>query len=293
MYNFRMCVESSNFVQNFWKKTGKTPSYKTMFNFKFFRIMKKIFTFVALAAMAMVANAQYECNNPVGEDGRYIVKYDCAKGAFAASNDIMADEAFVFAIDIKGTWLENWVKGTPETQGASRGVACNFWTNYGDVDGNIRRFKQINGTIYGMTLCLSQAMVNPTEAPKAVMKDSVVYVYGQVFGFEYTADNAGAKWWQWDGNPEGLTHAPLSDDALFASLPFAAGRASEDFYANDFDEDMFGMDSHGYAAPCVLNDVSAVEHAKVEAKSAKFIENGQLYIISNGVKFNALGTVVK
>ena len=264
-----------------------------MFNFKFFRIMKKIFTFVALAAMAMVANAQYECNNPVGEDGRYIVKYDCAKGAFAASNDIMADEAFVFAIDIKNTWLEDWVKGTPEVAGATRGVASNFWTNYGDVDGDIKRFKQINGSVYGMTLCLSQAMVNPTEAPKAIMTDSVVYIYCQIFGFEYTADNAGAKWWQWSGNEVGNTFAPNSNGALFATMPFVAGRASEEFYANDFDEDMFGIESKGYAAPCVLNESSAVEHAKAEVKSAKFIENGQLYIISNGVKYNALGMVVK
>jgi len=256
--------------------------------------MKKIFTFVAFVAMAMVANAQYECNNPVGEDGRYIVKYDCAAGAFAASNDITADEPFVFAIDIKNTWLENWVKGTPEVAGASRGVACNFWTNYGDVDGDIKRFKQINGTIYGMTLSLSQAMVNPTESPKATMVDSIVYVWGQVFGFEYTADNAGAKWWQWDGNPEGQnTFAPGSDGALFATRPYVAGRGVDDFYANDFDEDMYGMDSQGYAAPCVFNDLSAVQNAKVEAKSAKFIENGQLYIISNGVKYNALGSVVK
>jgi hypothetical protein len=253
--------------------------------------MKKIFTLVAVAAMAMVANAQYECNNPVGEDNRYIVKYDCNAGAFAASNDIIADEAFVFAIDIKNTWLEDWVKGTPEVAGASRGIACNFWTNYGDVDGNIRRFKQINGTIYGMTLCLSQAMINPAEAPKAVMKDSVVYVYGQVFGFEYTSDNAGAKWWQWGGNPEGQnTYAPTSDGALFATLPYVSGRASADFYADE-GEGMFGYDTKGYAAPCVL--ASGIESADVKAKSAKFIENGQLYIISNGVKYNALGAEVK
>ena len=256
--------------------------------------MKKIFTFVAFVAMAMVANAQYECNNPVGEDNRYIVKYDCAAGAFAASNDIVADEAFVFAIDIKNTWLEDWVKGTPEVAGATRGVACNFWTNYGDVQGDIKRFKQINGTIYGMTLCLSQAMVNPTEAPKATMTDSIVYVYGQVFGFEFTADNAGAKWWQWGGNPEGQnTFAPSSDGALFATLPYVAGRTSEDFYANDFAEGMFGMESKGYAAPCVLNESSAIQNTKADTKSVKFIENGQLYIMSNGVKYDAIGNAVK
>lgn len=256
--------------------------------------MKKIFTFVALVAMAMVANAQYECNNPVGEDNRYIVKYDCSTNSFAASNDIMADEAFVFAIDIKNTWLEDWVKGTPEVAGASRGVACNFWTNYGDVAGDIKRFKLLNGTIYGMTLCLSQAMINPTEAPKAVMKDSVVYVYGQVFGFEYTADNAGARWWQWGGNEVGSTFAPASDGALFAIQPYAAGRACPEFYSDDFDEDMYGIDGvQGYAAPCVAI-TSGIKNTEVEsAKSAKFIENGQLYIISNGVKYNALGSEVK
>ena len=254
--------------------------------------MKKIFTLVAIAAMSLAANAQYECNNPVGEDNRYIVKYDCAAGDFAASNDVMADEAFVFALDIKGTWLEDWVKGTPAAAGASRGVACNFWTNYGDVDGDIKRFKQINGTIYGMTLCLSQAMVNATEAPKAVMTDSIVYVYAQVFGFEYTADNAGAKWWQWDGNEVGTTYAPLSDGALFAILPYEAGRGVEDFYANDFSEGMFGMETKGYAAPCVFTTTD-IENTEIKAKSAKFIENGQLYIMSNGVKYNALGTAVK
>ena len=254
--------------------------------------MKKIFTLVAIAAMSLAANAQYECNNPVGEDNRYIVKYDCAAGAFAASNDVMADEAFVFALDIKGTWLEDWVKGTPEVAGASRGVACNFWTNYGDVDGDIKRFKQINGTIYGMTLCFSQALVNPTEAPKATMTDSIVYVYAQVFGFEYTAENAGAKWWQWDGNEIGTTYAPLSDGALFAILPYEAGRGVDDFYANDFAEDMFGMETKGYAAPCVFTPTD-IENTEIKAKSAKFIENGQLYIMSNGVKYNALGTAVK
>ena len=53
--------------------------------------MKKTFTFVALVAMAMVANAQasYDLNNPIGQDGRYIVKWDCAKGQFAESNNLI------------------------------------------------------------------------------------------------------------------------------------------------------------------------------------------------------------
>ena len=252
--------------------------------------MKKFFFFVA-ASLVSASMFAHTLNNPIGSDGRYIVKYDCSAGAFAPSNDMEADETFVFAIDVTGTWLENWLKDTPAAEGASRGIAINNWTNYGDTNGDFRRFKQINGTIYGMTLCLSQAMINPAEAPKAVMKDSVVYVYGQVFGFEYTSDNAGAKWWQWGGNPEGQnTYAPSSDGALFATLPYVSGRASADFYADE-GEGMFGYDTKGYAAPCVL--ASGIESADVKAKSAKFIENGQLYIISNGVKYNALGAEVK
>ena len=54
---------------------------------------------------------------------------------------------------------------------------------------------------------------------------------------------------------------------------------------------MFGFETKGYAAPCAL--ASGVENTEIKAKSAKFIENGQLYIISNGVKYNALGAEVK
>ena len=37
----------------------------------------------------------------------------------------------------------------------------------------------------------------------------------------------------------------------------------------------------------------AVENVETKVKSAKFIEDGQLYIMSNGVKYNVLGTEVK
>ena len=55
---------------------------------------------------------------------------------------------------------------------------------------------------------------------------------------------------------------------------------------------MYGLTEKGYAAPCVAT-AAGVENTEIKAKSAKFIENGQLYIISNGVKYNALGAEVK
>jgi hypothetical protein len=254
--------------------------------------MKKIFTFFAVLALATTTMMAYTLNNPVGTDGRYIVKYDCKAGAFAASNDMEADETFVFAVDLTGTWLAEWLKGTPTNAGASRGVAINNWTNYGDTNGDFRRLKQINGSIWGTTCNFAQLMVNPTEAPKATMKDSVVYVYAQFFGFEYTNDNPGVGWWMWDGNDVAESKADGSD-CLFAFAKYTGTKTSPELYADDYpDGDIYGFAIMGYAAPCV-DYSSGIENADVQEKSVKFIENGQLYIMTNGVKYNALGVAVQ
>ena len=117
--------------------------------------MKKFFLFAA-AAMASVTLFAHTLNNPVGTDGRYIVKYNCAAGQFAAANDMELDETFVFAVDVTGTWLENWLKDTPTAEGASRGVAINKWTSRGDVNGDTNRLKRIDGNIWGMTVNYAQ-----------------------------------------------------------------------------------------------------------------------------------------
>ena len=106
--------------------------------------------------MASVTLFAHTLNNPVGTDGRYIVKYDCAAGQFAAANDMELDETFVFAVDVTGTWLENWLKDTPTAEGASRGVAINKWTSRGDVNGDTNRLKRIDGNIWGMTVNYAQ-----------------------------------------------------------------------------------------------------------------------------------------
>ena len=253
--------------------------------------MKK-FTFVLAAALVSLSAAAYELNNPVGADGRYIVKYDCSKGAFADANDMEVDETFTFAVDIKGTWLEDYVKGTPTVEGATRGIAINKWTSKGDVNGETNRLKQISGTIYGMTVNYAQIFTDKDKLAAEVTKtDSILYIYGQVFGFEFTADESGAMWWQWNGGNVESTQAPGSD-CLFAFAKYTGTKTSEEFYGSDFDEPMFGFDEKGYAAPCVL--ATAIEDATAEGeKAGKFIENGQLYILHNGVRYNALGAIVK
>lgn len=253
--------------------------------------MKKC-TLVLAAALLCLSAAAHELNNPVGADGRYIVKYDCAKGAFAASNDIEADETFTFAVDVTGTWLEDFLKATPTAEGATRGVAINKWTSKGNVNGETNRLKQINGNIFGMTVNYAQIFSNDSVLKVDVLaKDSILYIYGQIFGFEFTAEEAGAGWWMWNDQPIEPTQAPGAD-CLFAFLPYTGTKSSEEFYGDDFDEPMFGFGEKGYAAPCVLSTaIDAIE--QTTSKAGKFVRDGQLYIRHNGVIYNALGTVVE
>lgn len=258
--------------------------------------MKKSMLLLAAAFVSFSA-AAHVINNPIGEDGRYIVKYDCATGQFAASNDMEVDETFTLAVDITGTWLEDFVKGTPLAEGATRGVAFNKWTSQGGADdgflnGNCVRLKQIDGNIYGMTINLAQQVVNTEKLQSDVLKtDSVLYVYGQLFGFEFTADAPGAGWWMWEDQPIENTQVAGSD-CFFAFPPYTGTKTSEEFYTDDFEESMFGFAEKGYAAPCVL--ATALETGTVAPRqSEKFIENGQLYILHNGLKYNVLGTQVQ
>ncbi|MBR1481009.1 MAG: hypothetical protein IJ609_03685 [Paludibacteraceae bacterium] len=255
--------------------------------------MKKIFSIMAAGLVALSASA-YTINNPIGEDGRYIVKYDCAKGEFAASNDVEMDEAFTLAVDITGTWLEDYVKGTPKVAGATRGVALNHWTSVGATNGDVRRLKQINGNIYGMTVCYAQVAADGEDYSPAKVEGEILYVMGQLFGFEFTADNAGADWWAWEGNEVAETVAPNSPDGnMFALAPYTGTKASSEFYGDDFSEDMFGMALKGYAAPCVLSDATAIPNVSAEGKAVKVLEDGQLIIKHNGVRYNALGTAIR
>lgn len=212
--------------------------------------MKKLFLFLA-AAMVSVASMAHTVNNPIGEDGRYIVKYDMANHQFAASNDMEVDETFVFAVDVTGTWLENWLKGTPTAAGASRGVAFNNWTSRGDTNGDFRRLKQIDGNIFGMTCNFAQAKAEAADWSLSLMTDSVLYVYGQLFGFEYTAENPGAGWWMWgEGSNEGETTQAEGADCFFTFVPYTGARKSVEFFADDFTNgDIFGFGLAGYAAP--------------------------------------------
>lgn len=252
--------------------------------------MKKIFTLFAVAAMAIAAQAQasYELANPVGTDGRYIVKWDCAKGQFAASNDFEPGETFTFAVDITGTGWEDEIKAGSTAPGATRAMAANIWTNYGPKNDATNRLKQIKGNIYGATYNFQQMLEakDPTLKGKIAAKDTIVYAYCQLFIFAYSADNAGAEWYV-----DAQQVAAGGSEHFFATLP-STGKSDPAFATSDYSEPMYGIDEDGYAAPCVDAE-TAIENTEVKEKSVKFIEDGQLYIMSNGVKYNALGEAVK
>ena len=252
--------------------------------------MKKFFVF-AVATLFASSMFAHTLNNPVGTDGRYIVKYDCAAGTFAAANDMELDETFVFAVDVTGTWLENWLTETPAAEGASRGLAINKWTSRGDVNGDTNRMKQISGNIWGMTV--NYAQIATGDFSESLKTDSVLYVYAQIFGFEYTEDNPGAGWWMWADQEVATTQADGAD-CLFTFAPYTGTKTSADLYSDDYtDGAIYGFTVKGYAAPCIEALNNAVDNVAVEKKAEKFVRDGQLMILHNGVVYNALGVAEK
>ena len=206
-----------------------------------------------LAAFETTAQVQ-TLNNPKDSAGYYIVKWDCSKGAFAASNNIEADETFTFAIDVSGTPWENWLKATPTAAGATRSMTINKWTNYGDVSGGTNRLKKITGNIYGATWNIIQ-MASTMNVTKATGIDSIVYIYGQVFGFEYTATNPGAGWWMWPPEIPAATPVDPGAGAIFKTLKYTKTKTSAEFYSDDYEGGLFWSNNtpeKGYTLPCVV-----------------------------------------
>ena len=158
-------------------------------------------------------------NNPKDNAGHYIVKWDCATSAFADTNDFEADETFTFAVDVTGTPWENWLKETPTAEGATRALAINKWTNWGDVSGGTNRLQEIAPNIFGATWNITQMATAEELKAKSVTVDSVVFIYGQVFGFEFTETNPGANWWMWPEAIPGGTQIDPAEPVLY-SKPF-------------------------------------------------------------------------
>jgi hypothetical protein len=217
--------------------------------------MKKstIFFLISFLMIAAFSNAQQTLNNPKDKAGYYIVKWDCGTSAFADTNDFEADETFTFAVDVTGTPWEDWLKETPTAAGATRALAFNKWTNWGAYRDATARLKQITGNIYGATYNLKQMATVEELVAKSVTIDSVVYVSGQIFGFEYTEESAGANWWMW---PESLPGTPAVDPgtgSIFRTQPYTGTKTSVEFYSDEYVGGLFwsnGAPEIGFTVPC-------------------------------------------
>jgi hypothetical protein len=218
--------------------------------------MKKFTLFlISFLLIAAFTRAQNTLNNPKDGAGHYIVKWDCSQNAFADTNDFEADETFTFAVDVTGTAWEEWLKETPTAAGATRALAINKWTNWGDVSGGTNRLKQIAENIYAATWNISQMATAEALINNSVMVDSVVYIYGQVFGYEFTDENPGANWWMWpESIPGGTQIDPgAGTGAIFKTVPYTGTKTSEELWSDDYEGGLFFSNNtpeKGYTLPC-------------------------------------------
>lgn len=218
-----------------------------------------------LMMLGMISNSQ-TLNNPKDADGYYIVKWNCATNAFAASNDVEVDQSFVFAVDVTGTPFEAWLKATPTAAGATRALGINKWTNFGDVSGGTNRLKQIKGNIFGATWNIKQ-MASTMNVASATGIDSIVYVYGQVFGFEFTETNAGAGWWMWPAEVPGGTAINPGTGSIFKTKPYTGTKTSAEFFSDDVPGGLFFSNNtpeKGYTLPCTVPVTGIADPLKVD-----------------------------
>ncbi len=216
--------------------------------------MRKFTLLTILFLMIVLVLKSQTLNNPKDANGYYIVKRNCAQNTWAASNNIEADETFTFAVDVTGTPFEQWLKSTPTAAGATRSLAINKWTNYGDVSGGTNRLKQISGNIYGATWNIIQ-MASTMNVTSATKIDSVVYIKGQVFGFEFTATNPGAGWWMWPAGVPAATEINPGTGFIFKTLPYTKTKTSPVFYSDDYAGGLFFSNNtpeKGYTLPCMV-----------------------------------------
>ena len=230
--------------------------------------MKKFTLLTFLFSMVVMVSQSQTLNNPKDADGYYIVKWNCTANTWATSNDMEVDQSFIFAVDVTGTPFENWLKATPTAAGATRALAINKWTNYGDVSGGTNRLKQINGNIYGATRNIKQ-MASTMNVASATGIDSVVFVYGQVFGYEFTATNPGAGWWLWPAEIPGGTAIDPGTGAIFKTLPYTGTKVSPEIWSDAVEGGLFFSNNtpeKGYTLPCAIPNTGITDPLKAESK---------------------------
>ena len=198
---------------------------------------RQLFYAMAMLLSASIHGAQL-LNNPIGSDGCYIVKWDCATNSFAASNNFEADESFTFAIDISGTEWVSWL-----AENSHRGICTNFsLTSDGaqNISRDGDRLFHITGNIYGKTVNIAQ-LATSWSTPAIGTQTAI---YSNIFGF--CTDPEG--WWI---NPS--DNVTGNSDCFFRTAAYTGTHTCPAFYTNDYAGNIYTwINQKGYAAPCVI-----------------------------------------
>ena len=202
--------------------------------------MKKQLFFVLASILCASVHAAQTLNNPIGADGCYIVKWDCATNSFASGNTFEADETFTFAVDITGTQWVNWLAQNP-----NRGICTNFSLS-GDGAQNIARdgdrLFHITGNIYGKTINIAQLALN-WSTPALGTKTAI---YSNLFGFCTNPE----EWWQ---NPS--DNITGNSDCFFRTAAYTGTHTCPVFYTGDYDGNIYTwINQKGYAVPCAVSE---------------------------------------
>lgn len=193
---------------------------------------------VTLFAVSSLSYAAQTLNNPIGADGCYIVKWDCANNRFASSNDFEVDETFTFAVDVTGTQWVEWLSAN-----SARRLATNFGLT-GTGNGIARdgdRLFHITGNIWGKTINIAQlatASVNKTIGQQQA-------VYSNLFGFDIDGG-----WWM-----EPSDDIVGNSDCFFRTATYTGKHTCPNFSTADYEGNPYNwINQAGYAVPCVVSE---------------------------------------
>lgn len=186
--------------------------------------------FLLVMGSSVVWADDYALNNPIGADGYYIVKWDCANSTWASSNSMQIGETFTFAIDITGNSYLLGIVNSGHTIAFAHYAGDGYEREY---TADCFRLKQISGNIYGATYNFKK------DKP------------------DWDTQKIWARFW--DGNnwdyPGKEIHSPTKN-GLF-KWATNTGATSPDFTPEQLAADggmPGGRQRNGYAAPCACEE---------------------------------------
>lgn len=204
----------------------------------------------------------YELHNPIGADGYYIVKWDCANNTWASSNDMEVDETFTFAIDITGNdYLLNSVANKANPFIAFRKYIGNDYSDGGVYNDNTNRLTRITGNIFGATYNFK--LMDSGKTPAKIWAE-----------FWNASDT-----WDWNGrkritspDKDGLFKFATSTDRddPCGSVDWTEGSTFDGWWADD--------NSHkGYTDPCIFSSAGSGEEPAERTISTDYRLRGDLW----------------